>query len=328
MYFDFEDYRPDITPVGQAISWREGILLSIIGHMAMFILLLLSPKLFPDDPVADAERLRLAAVNVKPPQEQMRFVFVDPKVDLEALRAPERAPLSDKNRVARSPEAAPVPPRPVPLSRGNTPERVERTEAEAARGRGPGPDPSLEPKIAPPTPTPNPTDATAQPKLPESQSAMALPPTRPASPPSRVAAGGALGDALRNLERYVKPGQYDNPQGGAQFGPIQFDTKGVEFGPWVRRFAAQVKRNWDPLIPNGPMMMRKSGHVVVTLNVHKSGAITDVTVAAPCPIEGFNTAAFGALTASNPTQPLPPEYPADRAFFTITFFYNERPPEQ
>ena len=24
MYFDFEDYRPDIAPVGSAISWREG----------------------------------------------------------------------------------------------------------------------------------------------------------------------------------------------------------------------------------------------------------------------------------------------------------------
>ena len=33
MYFDFEDYRPDITPVGRAISWREGVLLSIIVHL-------------------------------------------------------------------------------------------------------------------------------------------------------------------------------------------------------------------------------------------------------------------------------------------------------
>ena len=324
MYFDFEDYRPDISPIGQAISWREGVLLSIIGHMAMFIFLLLSPRLFPYDPAA--ARARLAAVEVKRPQEEMRFVFVDPKVDLEALRAPERAPLSDKNRIARSPEAAPVPDKPVPLSRGNTPDRVERTEPEAARGRGAGPDPSLESKVQPPAP--DPADRAAPQKPPESQSALALPPTRPAPPSGRAIAGGSLGDALRNLERYVRPEQFDNAQGGAQFGPIQFDTKGVEFGPWVRRFAAQVKRNWDPLIPNGPLMMRQSGHVVITLNVHKNGSITDVAVAAPCPIDGFNTAVFGALTASNTTQPLPPEYPADKAFFTITFFYNERPPEQ
>ena len=58
MYFDFEDYRPDITPVGGAISWREGVLLSIIGHMAMIILLLLSPQIFPHDPAADAANAR------------------------------------------------------------------------------------------------------------------------------------------------------------------------------------------------------------------------------------------------------------------------------
>ena len=33
-----------------------------------------------------------------------------------------------------------------------------------------------------------------------------------------------------------------------------------------------------------------------------------------------------ALAASNPTQPLPPEYPDDKAFFTVTFFFNETPP--
>jgi hypothetical protein len=48
-------------------------------------------------------------------------------------------------------------------------------------------------------------------------------------------------------------------------------------------------------------------------------------VVGPCPIDSFNTPAFGALSASNPTQPLPPEYPADKAFFTVTFFYNESP---
>ncbi len=60
MYFDFEDYRPDISPVGRAISWREGILISIIAHMAMVIVLLLAPKLFPfDEEAARARAARL-----------------------------------------------------------------------------------------------------------------------------------------------------------------------------------------------------------------------------------------------------------------------------
>jgi outer membrane biosynthesis protein TonB len=68
--------------------------------------------------------------------------------------------------------------------------------------------------------------------------------------------------------------------------------------------------------------------VVITFNVHKDGRITDLAVPGPCSVEAFNNAAYGALVASNPTQPLPPEYPADRAFFTVTFYYNETPPGQ
>jgi TonB family protein len=136
--------------------------------------------------------------------------------------------------------------------------------------------------------------------------------------------GSGLSESLRNLQRTIEREQWDNQRGGGSFGPaIQFDTKGVEFGPWVRRFIAQVRRNWEPLIPLAAMSM--SGHVVITFNVHKSGALTDLAVVQPCPIDAFNTAAYGALVSSNPTAPLPPEYPSDKAFFTVTFFYNEEP---
>jgi len=126
-----------------------------------------------------------------------------------------------------------------------------------------------------------------------------------------------VGDALRNLELYRQQGD------SGQFGPsIQFDTNGVEFGPWISRFVAQVKRNW--LIPSQAMSMR--GHVVVTFNVHKDGSITDIVVRAPSAVDAFDSAAQGAISGTNRTQPLPPQYPAEKAFFTVTFYYNEAPP--
>ena len=114
-----------------------------------------------------------------------------------------------------------------------------------------------------------------------------------------------------------------NLQGQTQeFGPaISFDSKGVEFGPWIARFVAQVRRNW--FIPMAAMTM--NGHVVVTFYVHKDGRITDVTVAKPSPIDAFTLSARNAILASNPTVPLPPEYPDEKAFFTVTFFFNENP---
>ncbi len=204
---------------------------------------------------------------------------------------------------------------------------MESLEPQPPRGQGPKPDPAEG--------TPQVADANkengSQTRLPESQTALQFPTVRPPATHSGAdgrgsTAGGGLGDALRNLQRYAQRDTFENPQGGGgQFGPeIQFDTKGVEFGPWVRRFIAQVKRNWLPMIPYAAMMYH--GHVVVTFNVHKDGTITEVQVVGPCPVDAFNTAAFGSLKASSPTDPLPREYATESAFFTVTFFYNEAPP--
>jgi TonB family protein len=319
MYFDLEDYHPDITPVGQAISWREGVLLSIIAHLVMVILILIAPKWFPW--LTAPRRVQVVARQGQP-EPPLQYMMVAPRTERPVLKAPDRALASDLNRAAASRERAKKPENMEPYSRGNSPERVDEPPRQVARGQGPQPDPAAGRPIE-----------NAQPeqtqKIPESQSALQLP-----SAQSRAAqngangrsatSGGSLGDALRNLQRYTQNEAFDNQGGGGgQFGPeIQFDTKGVEFGPWIRRFIAQVKRNW--FIPYAAMSMK--GHVAIQFNVHKDGSITDLQVVAPSGIDAFNNAAFGALSGSNPTQPLPPEYPDSKAFFTVTFFYNETPP--
>ena len=110
-----------------------------------------------------------------------------------------------------------------------------------------------------------------------------------------------------------------------QFGPeITFDTKGVEFGPWIRSFIAQLKRRW--LIPEEAKVA--NGHVAVTFNVHKDGAITDVAIATPSAVDAFNRSARDAISTSNPVAPMPSAYPAEQALFSATFYFNERPPER
>jgi TonB family protein len=326
MYFDFEDYHPDIAPVGRALTRLEVILLSIIFHLLMVIGILLAPKYFPAllAPAQVANPLL-----VQQPQDQMRFVFVQPRLERPAPRAPERAEPSDRDRLATTPFQPPKPSNPLPYNRGNTQERVDTPaqRPEVARGQGPQPEPQ---QMARNQGQPSGQPDSTSPKLSESTSGLQLPSTRATTPTTGAGAGGrsatpggSLGDALRNLQRYVQNEQFDNAGGGGQFGPeIQFDTKGVEFGPWIRRFIAQVKRNW--FIPYAAMSMK--GHVVITFNIHKDGTITDLAVVGPSGVDAFNNAAFGALSGSNPTQPLPPEYPSDKAFFTVTFYYNETPP--
>lgn len=74
--------------------------------------------------------------------------------------------------------------------------------------------------------------------------------------------------------------------------------------------------------------MSYAGRSVVTFYVHKNGTITDVTVSERAFVDAFNSSAARAIFLSNPTAPLPADYPGERAFFTITFFYNQKPPDK
>ena len=244
-------------------------------------------------------------------------MFVQPRNDVTAPKPPPRAEASDKGSRRALAGEREESTNPLPFSRGNTPERVEAQARQAARGKGPR-RVRRRGRRRRVSVRPTQTDAQSAFQVPASRR-----PREATSPATPSAVAAALGEALKNLGRYVQRDQFDNPGGAGQPGAaIQFDTKGVEFGPWLRRFVAQVKRNW--FIPYAAMSMK--GHVVIQFNVHKDGSISDLQVVGASPVDAFNNAAFGALSGSNPTQPLPPEYPVEKAFFTVTFFYNETPP--
>ena len=306
-HFDFDGRYQDELVVGSAISRREGVVWSVVAHVVLVAVLLYLPRLalfqLTPEEVEQQELERLAQLEQQ--QEAPRFVMVEPLRDLPTEQPRERVDLSDLDRRATTVERAPVPENPLPAARGNTSERVEAAP------------PAPEPKgvEAPPEPAAQPQEQIAR------NTPAALP--RPIEPP-RPPPGSVIGEAVRNLERYARNQTFDNPQGGNidRGESVQFDSKGVDFGPWLRRFVSQVRRNW--FVPLSAMTFR--GHVVLQFNIHRDGRITDVTVAQPSDIESFNRAAVNAITSSNPTEPLPPEYPDDKALFTVTFYYNERPP--
>jgi TonB family protein len=316
MYFNFEDYRPDTPTLPRSLTRLEVILLTVVFYLSLVILMLVWPTL-PWVRAAELRRQQIAEEVLKQQlerqRENQRFVFMQPRVDLKALKPPPpRSELSDIDRRATTVERPPDPKNTLPFSRGNTSERIEATPPAAKADTTPAP--AAEP-------APEPTDqAKNSLRLPDAPSAAE---TKPADT-GRRGSTGVIADALRNVQKYVQKDGMVNLQGGADqdFAPsIQFDSKGVDFGPWLRRFVAQIRRNW--FIPYAAMSMH--GHVVVTFYVGKDGRITELKVLRPSSVEAFNHSAYGALVASNPTQPLPPEYPDDRAFFTVTFFFNEDP---
>ena len=324
MYFDFEDRRPDTPILERPLTRLEQMLLTVIAYLLIVIALILYPRL-PWVKAAEAARLQRLEEQRQKQQEDLRdraqFVFVAPKVEVETKVPPKLAELSDRTRRAQTMERAPDPKNDVAFSRGNSGNKIISDA------------PKEKPQPSDPTPPPsgnNGNEANAGQK--PDPNALALP-TTPQSTIARNdpnrnpllggAAPGVLSDAIRNVQKYSQGESLQNVQGNGDFGPsIQFDTKGVDFGPWLRRFVAQIRRNW--FVPYAAMSLR--GNVVLGFKVHKDGSITDLQVLRPSTIDAFTRSAFNAIKLSNPTVPLPVEYPDENAPFIVTFYFNETPP--
>jgi TonB family protein len=309
IHFDFDDRYQDEHTVGHALSWGSDVMLSMFVHVLVIVAIFFGPRLLRLTKSAeDLERERQQQELQMARQERPTFVFVQPRVERKAP-PPPRADLSDLDRRSQARERAQTPQNPLPFSRGNTTDRTDERPQEQAKGPQAPPQPEPEP--------PKPDQQIAR-NLPPADNGLRQQTEAPAPKPP-----GALGDALRNLQRYVQNQTFNNPQGGANDpgSEIQFDTKGVEFGPWLRRFVAQVRHNW--FVPQAAMTFR--GRVVLQFNIHKSGRITDLAIVSPSDIPSFTQAAYNAILQSNPTEPLPPEYPDEKALFTVTFYYNQEP---
>ena len=228
---------------------------------------------------AEVERIQAALVEKQ--RDQPRFVFVQPRVELAPRTSAARGASVGHGSDGRHPRGGAGADQPAAIFAWQHAGVRGAVAATGAAAGGPEPGSAhaagaacaAETRRGPPIPARPPMRCacpTAGRRRPISATRRAAAPPRP-SP---------LSQALKNLSRYAEQAAFENPNGGQNnaFGPaIQFDTKGVEFGPWIRRFIAQVKRNW--FVPYAAMSLK--GHVVITFNVHKSGALTDFTVIGP-----------------------------------------------
>jgi len=311
MYFDLEDRRPDTPILDRPLTRLEQVLLTIIAYLLIVIGLIVYPRLpfVKAAELARKQELEKQRERMELQRQPMQFVFAKPKIEMQRL--PDKPKfLSDESHKAQAMEKAPVPKNDMPFSRGNTP---DKTIADASR---PQPEPPQE-ATAPPASNPN---ALALPTTSQSTIARNDPSNNPLLPNR---APGVLSDAIRNVQKYSQGETLQNVQGNSDFGPsFQFDSKGVDFGSWLRRFRAQVYRNW--LIPYAAMALH--GHTVLRFTIHKDGSVTDLTILQPSAVDAFTKAAFNAIKASNPTVPLPQEYPDESMVMTVIFYYNEVPP--
>ena len=313
MYFNFEDYRPDTPTLPRSLTRLEVVLLTVVVYLSLIIFVLIFPQLSWVKARALAQQQAIAEQQRLEQQRQRdnaRFVFIAPRVDTPAKKPPQRAELSDINRKAATVERAPKPTNDMPFSRGNTIERMEG--APPAR-----------------TAQPDRTEASAEEtakglELPDSPTASQPKASDTPQPGQRGPSAGVIADAIRNVQKYVQKDTFGNLQGGGgdmDFEKsIQFDTKGVEFGPWLRRFIAQIRRNW--FIPIAAMSMK--GHVVIRSTSTRTGGspscrscgrrrrrVQQLGVQRARGVESHAAAAAGVS--------------GRQGVLHVTFFYNETP---
>jgi len=311
MYFDLEDHRPDTPILDRPLTRLEQILITIIAYLLVVIAAIITPhtsiyKAYVAAQKAKLEDLRRQELEREKP---VQYVFSVPKVQIQKM--PERPKfLSDESHKATTMMKPVVPKNDVIASRGNSPEKV--IEPPKA--------PQMTAQPAESAPAPSNTNAMALPTQP--QATIARNDTSK-NPLLNQPGQGVLSKAIQNVAKYSQGETLQNLQGNGDFGPsFQFDTKGVDFGSWLRRFRAQVYSNW--MIPYAAMALH--GHTVLRFTIHRDGTITDLMILQASTVDAFTKAAFNAIRASNPTVPLPQEYPDEKMVMTVVFYYNENPP--
>lgn len=310
---------------------REAVLISIIVHLLFVILIILAPKLFPNGlwrnpPVRDLTSLEAS---------KKLGLLAPPKDYQKLLQRPKSPPLSDVDRSAlrksplinprsRAPQskietklpeqpplrATPEPPQPPTVASKPSVQDLEpgasKAEApkDAAKVQAPSSQ-SGEPKT-------NLQDLFAGLQTPGSSIQSSLEKARQGG--GYGSGGSGAGESMHRLDNRQPNFSVDEPT-------ILSDTRGVDFGPWLRLIYFRVKDNWYAVIPE-LIRSRTQAKVVVIFDVKSNGRIENVQISRSSGLPPYDRAAISSLKLSEPFPNFPVSFSGDRLTLQFSYFYN------
>jgi TonB family protein len=294
---------------------------SIAFHVLVIAAILLQSKLFPKH-APTQEEMDLA---------QRQMVVLLPPGALDALK-PSTRPAQPAPRVNVDPRvlrkvAPPIEPMPAPAPQ---PDRPVKELPNA-----PVPQPNVtQPVPQADVPTPKAPVKLETPDTPQPRKGLLLP--KEASP------GESIQDSLRAAARSAGPrpiaGGGAIPGGGSggggggrgtAYGGIEMLTpdEGVDFSNYLNRVYVTVKRNWFAVMP-GSVELGERGIVVLTFKIMRDGSVpsAEPVIQRNSGKEPLDRAAYSSVRASNPFEPLPPQFSGPYIELRYTYLYNI-PPE-
>jgi len=293
---------------------------SLVFHIVLIIFLISLPKLFPPH-VPTREEIELAS-------RQLGVVYIAPD---EIPKAPPGPP-GPKMRITPKVLNEVAPPRPeshAPVAPPVSPERPPTDLPSEPTPRTSAIPPPPQPTTPPPSQL-----LPVQPK-PSGHLNLGLPNSSPGQ-----SIQNQMSDALKNGGggRYSSGssipggggggGGRGRGGGGASVGnsvTILTPTEGVDFDSYIRRMLASIKGNWYAVMPESAMMGDK-GIVQITFQINSNGSVPlpDPNLERTSGKEPLDNAAMAAIRASNPFEPLPPQFHGPYIKLRIIFLYNLR----
>ncbi len=282
--------------------FRESIYISVIVYLAIVWFLFYGPRVLFHQP-----RL-ISPVDVLKERDKQQLTFLDTPKNLPKSNQKPSKTVTEKTRP-----------------------QLDQKTLEAMRKATPAP-PAAQPaptQAAPTPPTPQPPPPAPPPTQQALIEAPKPAPTRPNFGNPNQSPGDAIRKAAQDAARGNPGGDYGSAPGGGQQGlgtgvQILSDTKNVDFGPYIRRILADIKRNWIPLIPEEARPpLNKQGETLIRFTILPDGRIAAMNLDARSGDDPIDRACWGGITGVGQFPPLPANFTGPNLELRIDFLTNK-----
>lgn len=331
---------------------REAIWISLILHLLVFWWILYGPKLKflqratvvnPMEAIPQQKKPETVFLNMppdlikKPPPRPTNIISdqnhtaqtknpTDKQLTLDQLLAQRRAGRPSPPPTPRQQAQQQPPTRPQQAVRPQPQQQPHQAQPQQAHAtQPPPPQEHRSEQVLPSAPS---ATASAMQREQRSQRASRAQPQIAQSEPNL-----SVGQLIRRAERAARTnGQNgENGQGapiahpGMQSGvEVLSDTRGVDFGPYLRQVIQATQSSWDLLIPEAarPPLLKK-GRVAIQFVIMPDGSIKQMQLVLPSGDVSLDRAAWGGITGAGPFPPLPKQFKGPYLALRFYFLYNE-----
>jgi hypothetical protein len=299
---------------------------SVVGHIAFIIFLIFLPKIFPPH-VPTRDEIELAS-------KSLGVVYLPPDAG-ELSKAPGPPP-APKVKIDNKTLNKVAPPRPEQHQVVAPAPNPERPPSDLPAAPTPQPNTHPETVVPPPTTIPPPNKSILLPAEPQPTTShlnLGLPGGSP-----EKALNQQMQDAIGKAGHgsYSTEGVAGGSGGGGGHGgrqgqtgnavDILSPTEGVDFNDYITRLVAKVRQNWYAVMPESVYLGDK-GIVSLTFRINRDGSfpIQNLNLERTSGKDPLDTAAMSSIRASNPFEPLPPQFKGPYIELRFTYFYNLKP---